>query len=172
MFVYSFRASKRQIISIILCVVMLIAVLVVTIAWPLGDISAETYKPAGGGSNQERVAFLAGLGYEIDSQSPTVKEVLIPDEFDEVFSRYNQIQQQAGMDLKPYCGKRVKLWTYRVLNIPSQSEVRANLMVYKNKIIGGDISSTALDGFMHGLTRYDRGYYSTTTARQTATTAA
>ena len=94
------------------------------------------------------------------------------DEFDEVFSRYNQIQQQAGMDLKPYCGKRVKLWTYRVLNIPSQSEVRANLMVYKNKIIGGDISSTALDGFMHGLTRYDRGYYSTTTARQTATTAA
>ena len=171
MFVYSFRASKRQIISIILCVVMLIAILVVAIAWPLGIYRRKRTSRLAGG-NQERVAFLTGLGYEIDSQSPTVKEVLIPDEFDEVFSRYNQIQQQAGMDLKPYCGKRVKLWTYRVLNIPSQSEVRANLMVYKNKIIGGDISSTALDGFMHGLTRYDRGYYSTTTARPTATTAA
>ncbi|HPU58773.1 MAG TPA: DUF4830 domain-containing protein [Candidatus Avimonas sp.] len=172
MFVYSFKASKRQIISMILCIIMLIAVLVVAIIWPIRDASAETFKPVGGGSNEERMAFLTGLGYEIDSESPTVKEVLIPDEFDEVFERYNKIQQDAGMDLKPYHGKRVKLWSYRVLNVPGQGEVRANLLVYKNKIIGGDISSTALDGFMHGLKKYNRDYYSSTTLRTETTSSA
>jgi hypothetical protein len=170
MFVYSFKASKRQIISMILCVVMLIAVLVVAIMWPLGDVSAETYKPVGGGSDEERIAFLTGLGYEIDSQSSKVKEILIPDEFDEVFDRYNKIQQEVGMDLKPYHGKRVKLWTYRVLNISSQGEVHANLIIYKNKIVGGDISSTALDGFMHGLKKFNRDYYSSTTTSHSGIT--
>ncbi|HBT63352.1 MAG TPA: DUF4830 domain-containing protein [Ruminococcaceae bacterium] len=162
MFVYSFKASKRQIISMILCVIMLIAVLVVAILWPFGNASAETFQPAGGSTNDERIAFLTGLGYEIDSGSPTVKEVLIPDEFDDVFERYNQIQQEAGMNLKNYHGKRVKCWTYRVLNVPAQGVVQANLFIYKNKIIGGDVSSTALDGFMHGLLKYSRDSYSTT----------
>ncbi len=154
MFVYSFKASKRQIISMILCAIMLIAVLLVAILWPLGKASAETYKPVMGSSNDERVAFLKGLGYEIDIQNPTVKEVLIPDEFDEIFERYNNIQKEAGMDLAGYHGKRLKCWTYRVLNIPDQGEVLANLYIYKNKIVGGDIHSTALDGFMHGLVQH------------------
>ena len=171
MFVYSFKASKRQIISMILCAVMLIAVLVVAILWPLGSASAETFKPVDGSNNDERTAYLKNLGYDIDSQSPTVKEVLIPDEFDEVFERYNKIQQEAGMNLKPYHGKRVKCWTYRVLNVPAQGLVQANIFVYKNKIIGGDISSTALDGFMHGLVKYNPQIYSTTAPRNTTTTA-
>lgn len=170
MFVYSFKASKRQIVSMILCVIMLIAVLLVAILWPLGNASAQTYQPVKGGSENERIAFLTGLGYEIDAKTPTVKEILIPDEFDEVFERYNKVQQQAGMDLKPYHGKRVKCWTYRVLNIPEQGEVLANLFVYKNKIIGGDISSTALDGFMNGLIKNQFG--NATTIPGTATTAA
>ena len=65
MFVYSFKASKRQIISMILCVIMLIAVLVVAILWPLGKASAETYQPVLGSNDLERVAFLTGLGYVI-----------------------------------------------------------------------------------------------------------
>lgn len=56
------------------------------------------------------------------------------------------------MDLEPYHGKRVKCWTYTVLNYPGENGVLAHLYIYKDKIVGGDISSTALDGFMHGLT--------------------
>lgn len=153
MFVFSIKTSKRQIVSMILCVVMLVAVLLVAILWPFGGASAQTYSPVVGKDDKERIAFLTDLGYKIDSQLPTVKEVLIPDEFDDVFTKYNQIQKDAGMDLQPYHGKRVKVWTYKVLNIPDQGEVHANLYVYKDKIIGGDISSTALNGFMHGLTK-------------------
>ena len=155
MFVFSVKTSKRQIVSMIFCVVLLIVVLIVAIAWPFGKASAQTYTPVEGSTDDQRVAFLTSLGYEVDAKNPSVKEVLIPDEFDDVFRQYNAIQSQAGMDLQPYHGKRVKLWTYKVLNIEDQGEVVANLYVYKDKIIGGDISSTALDGFMHGLTKYE-----------------
>ncbi|MDD3693262.1 MAG: DUF4830 domain-containing protein [Oscillospiraceae bacterium] len=170
MFVYSFKASKKQIVSMILCAVMLIAVLVVAIFCSTGNASAQTYQPVKGDNENNRIAFLTGLGYEIDTSAPTVREILIPDEFDEVFENYNKVQQQADMDLKPYRGKRVKCWSYRVLNIPEQGEVLANLFVYKGKIIGGDISSTALDGFMHGLVKYNYNKAAMTTTGTMATT--
>lgn len=170
MFVVSFKASKRQLVSMIVCVIMLIAVILVAILWPLGSASAQTYVPVTGSNDSERVAFLTKLGYEIDSQSPEVKEVLIPDEFDNVFQKYNAVQKQAGMDLQPYHGKRVKVWTYKVLNVPDSADVYANLYVYKDKIIGGDISSTALEGFMHGLVQNSNDERVTANA-PTATTA-
>ncbi len=153
MFVFSFKTSKKQILSMLVCVLVLIAVLIIAIVWPSGG-AAETLSPMVGKDDQQRIAFLTDLGYTVDSESPTVREVLIPDEFDEVFQQYNELQKDAGMDLEPYHGKRVKCWTYKILNIPGGEEVHANIYVYKDKIIGGDISSTALDGFMHGLTKY------------------
>ena len=38
---------------------------------------------------------------------------------------------------------------------PTEDEVTANILVYENKIIGGDICSVNLDGFMHGFTPPD-----------------
>ena len=38
-----------------------------------------------------------------------------------------------------------------MVNHPQDSSVQAHLYVYKDKIIGGDVASTALDGFMTGL---------------------
>ena len=43
-----------------------------------------------------------------------------------------------------------------MLNYPTDDEVSAHLYVYNDKVIGGDISSAALDGFMHGLTKLNR----------------
>ena len=151
MFVVSIKASKRQLVSIICCIVMLISIIVVAVLWPDNEAAAQTNTVGVGGTHDERITFLTKLGYEIDASSPKVKEVLIPDEFDDVFELYNSIQLEAGMDLTPYHGKRVKCWSYRVLNISTKGEVMANLYIFKDKIIGGDISSTALDGFMYGL---------------------
>lgn len=172
MFVYSFKATRRQIFSMILCVIMLIAVVVVAILWPVGGASAAAWKPAAGGSEDERVAFLTRLGYEVEASQASVREVLIPDSFDEVFGKYNQIQKDAGMDLTPYQGKRVKCWTYRILNVPDQGEVVANLYVYKEKIVGGDISSAALDGFMHGLVKNEQNGAAVPTAASGSDSAA
>lgn len=152
MFVCSIKTSKKQILSMLICVVMLIAILIVAVAWPGGESSAQTYSPVTAADDAGRIAFLQDLGYEVTPQGAEVREVLIPDEFDDVFAGYNDIQKTAGMDLEPYHGKRVKCWTYTVTNYPGEENVVAHLYIYKDKIVGGDISSTALDGFMHGLT--------------------
>ena len=43
-------------------------------------------------------------------------------------------------------------YTYRVTNYECSTDtVLAQLFVYRNRVIGGDIHATAMDGFMHGL---------------------
>jgi hypothetical protein len=73
-------------------------------------------------------------------------------EFDEVYQNYNQIQQEQGFDLTQYAGRQVKRYSYEVFNHPSGDQyVRANLLVYREKLVAGDVCSLQLNGFMHGL---------------------
>ena len=143
MFVFSVKTSKRQILSLLLCVVMLIAILVVVIVWPAKDASAEVFQPVAAADDAQRIAFLRSLGYETAADSAQVREVLIPDEFDDVFTRYNDVQKAADMDLEPYRGRRMKCWTYEITNYPGEEHVLAHLYIYKDKIVG----------FMHGLSK-------------------
>ena len=106
----------------------------------------------GGMTNSGRLAFLRQFGWEADGQPLEHVRVRIPKTFDAVYADYNVIQQRAGMDLRRYRGKRVTRYTYSIRNHPSGGDnVRANLLVYGNKIIAADICSVALDGFMHGI---------------------
>ena len=69
------------------------------------------------------------------------------------YAEAKRLAAEAGMDLEPYHGKRMKCYSYEVTNYPGEPNVLAHLYVYKEKIVGGDVSSTALDGFMHGLSK-------------------
>ncbi len=85
------------------------------------------------------------MGYDDVSETPyEVVEFTIPMEFNEVYTRYNELLKTAGYDLSPYKGKLCKRYTYL---IPSRN-ARANILVYEGEIIGGDISSITLDGIM------------------------
>lgn len=98
--------------------------------------------------NDERVEFITSLGVEVDNENYTVKSVVIPQQFNDVYIQYNSLQKQAGYDLEKYVGKTVTQYTYCF----KESETkRVNLLVYKQKIIGGDISSVRLDGQMTAL---------------------
>jgi len=80
-------------------------------------------------------------------------EVRIPQHFGEVYTAYNELQRQQGYDLSRLRGQTVTHYTYRIANHPQGKEqtVVANLLVADGRIVGGDISSLALDGFMHGF---------------------
>ncbi len=107
--------------------------------------------------NTARVEFLAGLGWQTGEEAIEVQEVVIPLEFDQVYQNYNLIQLDQGFDLSPYAGRRMKRYTYEIFNHPSgEDAVRANLLVYKEKLVGGDVCSLKLDGFMHGLCMPDQ----------------
>lgn len=111
------------------------------------NYSAETH--------EQRMDFISQLGLKVNPEPESVGDVIIPQEFDDVYTEYNKLQKSAGLNLEPYKGCTVKKWTYNVTNYPeyeNSSAIRINLLVYKGKIIGGDICSVELDGFMQGLT--------------------
>ena len=145
MFVFSVKTSRRQLLSLLLCVVVLLLILVAAFVWPAGK-AATTSAAVHAADGGARVDYLRSLGYEVDPTFEEVREVLIPDEFDEVFAAYNAMQQEADMDLLPYHGKRLKCWSYRLTNAVSDGEVLAHLYVYDDEIVGGDISETVADG--------------------------
>ena len=48
--------------------------------------------------------------------------------------------------------KGVKSNTYEITNYPTgETGILANLLIYKNTVIGGEVLSPQLDGFLHGL---------------------
>lgn len=105
-------------------------------------------------SAEERLGFASQFGYTVNPEPAEVEEVKIPEEFDEVYTEYNNIQLEQGLDLSDYKGCSVKKWTYIITNYPGYENtdtVRINMLVYKGKVIGGDVSSVAIDGFMTGF---------------------
>ena len=94
-------------------------------------------------------AFLTSLGYEF-SENFTGKIFTIPYEFDMVYNNYNELQKEVGFDLSLYKGRECVMYTYEIHNHPF-GDCNANIIVYKGDIIGGDISSVNLDGFMTPL---------------------
>jgi len=100
----------------------------------------------------EMIAYLESLGWSVSADPLAVEELLIPEAFDDSYQDYLALQSSQGFDLSAYCGKRVKRYTYEITNYPTgETGVQAALLVYKNKIIGGEVLSTSPDGFIHGL---------------------
>ena len=58
------------------------------------------------------------------------------------------------INLEKYKNKDVTRYTYEITNYPDyDGKVLANIIVYKNKVIGGDICSADVNGFLHGFER-------------------
>ena len=109
-------------------------------------------------SNAERVAYLQELGWEVAEEPLATQEMVIPQEFDDSYTQYIDLQRQQGFDLERYAGKRAKRYTYEILNYPSgETGVQANLLLYKTTVIGGEVLSPRLDGFLHGLAMPETG---------------
>ena len=101
--------------------------------------------------NDDRLAYLNGLGWQTSSQPIATEELLIPEEFDESYTGYLQLQADQGFDLTQYKGRRVKRYTYQLTNYPTQDEpVQISLLIYKNRVVGGQIQSSS-GSFLHGL---------------------
>ncbi len=168
MFVFSVRANKPKLIAL-LCVVVFVLLsalfLINSRDNPVidnGEISAKA------SNESERIAFLSQFGWEIDTDPVEVTEVIIPSEFNDTYSAYNELQKKQSMDLEAYKGQRVKKWVYKVKNYPGYPAdtdcIRATMLVYEGLVIGGDVSSIELDGFMQGFDYPDEALSATTSA--------
>lgn len=105
-------------------------------------------------THEERMKFVSQFGWQVDEEPVQVKEIIIPTEADEVYTAYNDIQRSQGFDLTEFAGERAKCWTYTVKNYEgyeNQECIQINILVHDGKVIGGDVCSVELDGFMHGF---------------------
>ena len=100
-------------------------------------------------TNADRMSFIQKLGYIILSDQPEQKTICIPYVFYDVYENYNTLQRAAGYDLELYKGCEVMIYSYKIKPPTEQNgECVINLIVYNDRVIGGDVSSVALGGFM------------------------
>lgn len=65
---------------------------------------------------------------------------------------YLTLQQEAGFDLSDDMGWMVSRYTFEVVNYPTgETGVLADVLVRDGQVIGGDIRTSDLGGFMHSL---------------------
>ena len=173
MFIYSFKASSIKFFAVI-CVAL--AALITLIAFVPAYAGGDAESPGGGlavdapeaesgatvsyrydkvKSADDAANFLSQFGWVVDAGSAETREVTIPAEFDKVFAGYNELQRSQGLDLSKYKKKTVTRHTFTVTNYAEQvgveGTVYANVLVYRNRVIGGDICSADVNGFIHGF---------------------
>ena len=154
MFVYSVKASSLRFFSILFLSVALLTALIILVpsyeplAAEVSD-AAVTVNFDKVKTNEDRISFLSQFGWTVDPKPYESEEVTIPSDFDGVFTEYNDIQKSQGLDLSKYKRRDVMRYTYIVENYPEyEGRVYANVLVYKNRVIGGDICSAAANGFV------------------------
>lgn len=155
MFIFSIKTSKHKIVTYIVLFFIIVSACILIFS----SKSNGTYAVCPSGkyklsakNNEERIEFLSQFGWEVSEEPTEIITVSIPPEFNATYEKYNDIQRGQGLDLSKYHEKNCTRYTYQILNYKDASQgVRANLLVLNDKVIGGDVSSVALNGFIHGF---------------------
>ena len=157
MFVCTMRGSSIRFFSIVAVALVALICLIVFVPSeepPVTAVTAsgETVRFDKIKTAEDRIAFLAQFGWEVESAPLEEVKIKIPAEFDKVMNAYNDLQRSQGLDLSKYRGKEVTRYTFRVTNYPNYTgTVMANVILYKNRVIGGDLCSSDVTGFIHGF---------------------
>ena len=151
MLIMTTKVDKRKILLAAAAVVIAI-ILLLTLGGESDPAATSTAAMPQADTNDARVKFLTDLGWEVTASPVESMQVRIPKETSEVFDRYNALQKSQGYDLSAYAGKNVMRYVYLINNYPSATEpVYATLLVYKDQIIGGDITNSAPGGKVQGF---------------------
>ncbi len=105
-------------------------------------------------TTEGRAAYLKTLGWEVDPETESFRTVVVPKKLDGIMAQYNKLQLKQGYDLNSHLGESCRQYCYDITNYPSgQGKVVVSLYLQNGQIIAGDVHSTAVNGFMHGLNR-------------------
>lgn len=154
MFIITAKINRRGILAVAAAAIVLCGALVAAgLHWG-GDAISASANVKGVRSNEDRVSYLERYGWAVSAEPVSVEELILPETFDDTYSQYLELQSKQGFDLTAYSGKRVKRYTYEITNYPTgETGVLAGLLIYQNTVIGGDVLSNDLGGFIHGLER-------------------
>lgn len=151
MFMLTLKFNKKTAVFVVIMIALVLVGIVLLAGAHHAAQEQSTQNVTTVKNDKTRAAYLAQYGWEVETPAQSQDTVLIPREFSQVFESYNELQKQQGFDLSQYCGLEVELYTYKVLNAQCDDTVLAQLYVLRGSVIGGDVHSTALDGFMTGI---------------------
>jgi len=163
MFVKSYKISSRRLLGLGIMFVAVIALLVYGIGLRISstdakvelETSTKISKNASKGvakTEKDRHTFISQFGWQVEEEAEEIAEIVIPEKFDEVYDQYNNLQKKQNFNLEKHKGERCKRYTYKITNYPDYPDnARINILVLQGKVIGGDVCSTELNGFMHGF---------------------
>ena len=161
MLIYSLRANTLKLVGVV-CVALtvLIALIAFVPTYTSGTVSqtaadqSSDYSYDKVRTSGDVINFLSQFGWKVDQDPAEVQTVTIPAEFNKIYAAYNELQKAQGLDLSKYMGKDVTRYTFTVTNYPDyEGTVLANVLVYRNRVIGGDICSADVSGFVQGFER-------------------
>ena len=89
------------------------------------------------GDTTAQVKFLSQFGIQADKSTKKTDTVTIPENFNEVYEDYNTLQNEAGLDLKPFRGEKVSRVVYKI----NKKEGYATLLIFRGRVIGGHLST-------------------------------
>ena len=178
MFIYSLKASTLKFIAVVIISIGLLITLITIIPGGGESVYAAATKSEvkinykNIKTNEDRINFLSQFGWEVNPEATETVEIIIPKNFDAVYQKYNEVQKAQSLNLEKYKNKAVKRYTYQVTGYDcgdckdcadcadcKNCIVYANLLVYKNQVVGGDICSAELNGFMHGFDKNNKPLY-------------
>ena len=136
----------------IMLILLIAAAVILTLILIFGGRSEQTAQTSAITANDSRVKFLESFGWEVTPAPKESTQVRVPEESGEMFRRYNALQKGQGYDLSKFAGKKVMRYVYEITNYPgAQEPVYATVLVYKNKVIGGDVTDTSVKGKIRGF---------------------
>ena len=119
-------------------------------------MSDGAYHFADVSTKEDRLEFLSQFGILAVAESEQAEDFSLPESLDRVLLSYNEIQKAQGLDLSGYCKKQVRRYTYEVKNYKDADlAVYANVIVYRHRVIGGDISASGEGGFVLPFTAFE-----------------
>ena len=148
MFMMTAKVNKKKVLLALAAAAVLIVALIMLLG---GGDSAPTAAPSLA-TYDGRVACLKSFGWEVAASPKESGQARIPEQSTEVFDRYNALQKSQGYDLSQYAGKTVMRYVYKVTNFPGATEpVYATVLIYKDQVIGGDVTDPAAKGAIRGF---------------------
>lgn len=117
-----------------------------------GCFGGKTPEVITAATNEERLAFLTGLGWEAEPQPIETLDLQLPETLTDDWAAYAKLQEGQQLPFADFTGQNVKRYTYIITNYPGVSQgVQANLYLWGDQIIGGDIIVTGQGGFQTDL---------------------
>lgn len=148
MFAVNIRVSKIKLVLFI-CAAVVMAVLIIAVYNK--SQKQQAIKPVCN-NEQEIISYIASFGVTVATDSVKVDTVIVPSEFNEVYTNYNKLQIEQGFDLTKYKGKQLTRYTFSVTNYSQEGfDVFAEILLYDNKVVAADVYSTNVDGFIKAL---------------------